>query len=923
MSNHKRFFIIDAMAMAFRNFHAFGARPLTTSSGLPVSAIYGSAVFLMKLIEEERPDFLAIGSDCREPTFRHELYPQYKANRKEMPEDLAVQLPYLFQLFDAFGIPTLKTPGVEADDIIGTLVKKFGSQGTECFIVSGDKDFLQLVNSHISLYSPKKGGKVVITTGTGILDKFGCHPEQVIDILALIGDSSDNVPGVPGIGEKGAAKLINKYGSLDGIYENLEDISNKRMLEGLRNNKDLAYLSQKLVTIRTDLSVPTELEHFKFDRQQILNNTELLKIFEDLEFTGLTKRLTTLKATSQAKSQAKPEPKTHTDAVEPPERAREPVKFKSHCIADIEQLKTLCTRLSNTNRWAFDTETTGLDIVTDYPIGISLCSDSGEAYYLPLNDQKLPRQAVLEQLQILFQSTGRKIAHNLKFDLQMLRNIGIHAKAPYGDTMLLSYLLDSSSKKHGLDTVALTKLDHQMIPITALIGDKKELSMLDVPIKEITEYACEDAWAVWCLNEKLSGKLEQLGLTYVYDIIEIPLVNILGSMEQNGIFIDAEQLTEISQKLALQETNLQAEIENLVGYSFNINSPKQLQKVLFEDLKIHEQLHIKRLKKTKTGFSTDSSVLEQMSEHPLPQALLKFRTVTKLKNTYVDTLPQLINPKSGRIHTSFHQTGTATGRLSSSTPNLQNIPIRTEMGRTIRVAFSAPNKDRVMLSADYSQVELRILAHLAKEDALIEAFRNNEDIHRTTASKIFGIPKEEIDNETRNRAKAINFGIIYGMGPQRLAKQTGVSIAEAKIFIEKYFEGFPAIRTYIEESIKFAQDHRYTKTITGRRRPLPEIDAGNARVRVNAENIAVNSPVQGSAADLIKLAMIKIDKSLKISQLDCRMLIQVHDELVFEAARQDAPQALELIRTDMQTAMELNVPLLVEIAMGDNWLQAH
>jgi DNA polymerase I len=917
MSNHKRFFIIDAMAMAFRNFHAFGVRPLTTSSGLPVSAIFGSAVFLMKLIEEERPDFLAIGSDCREPTFRHELYPQYKANRTAMPEDLAVQLPYLFQLFDAFGIPTLKTPGVEADDLIGTLVKKFSSQATECFIVSGDKDFLQLVNNHISLYSPKKGGKVVITNGTGILDKFGCRPEQVIDILALIGDSSDNVPGVPGIGEKGAAKLINKYGSLDGVYENLEDISNKRMLEGLRNNKDLAYLSQKLVTIRTDLTIPTELEHFKFDRQQTLNNSELLKIFEDLEFTGLTKRLTTLKA----KSQAKPAPKT--TAPEAPQRAREPVKFKSHCIDDIDQLKTLCTRLCKANRWAFDTETTGLDIVTDYPIGISLCCDSGEAYYLPLNDEKLPRQSVLEQLQILFQSTGRKIAHNLKFDLQMLRNIGIHGKAPYGDTMLLSYLLDSSSKKHGLDAVALAKLDHQMIPITALIGDKKELSMLDVPIKQLTEYACEDAWAVWCLNEKLSAKLKQLELTYVYDIIEIPLVNILGSMEQNGIFIDAEQLAEVSQQLAAQEIKLQAEIENLTGYSFNINSPKQLQKVLFEDLKIHEQLHIKRLKKTKTGFSTDSSVLEQMSEHPLARAILKFRTVTKLKNTYVDTLPQLINPKSGRIHTSFHQTGTATGRLSSSSPNLQNIPIRTEMGRTIRVAFSAPNKDRVMLSADYSQIELRILAHLAQDHALVEAFRSNEDIHRATASKIFGIPKEEIDGETRNRAKAINFGIIYGMGPQRLARQTGVSIAEAKIFIEKYFEGFPAIKTYIENSIKFAQDHRYTKTITGRRRPLPEIDADNARIRVNAENIAVNSPVQGSAADLIKLAMIKIDKSLKNSQLDCRMLIQVHDELVFEAARKDAPKALELIRADMQTAMELNVPLLVEIAMGDNWLQAH
>jgi DNA polymerase I len=910
VTSAKRFFIIDAMAMAFRNYHAFGARPLTTSGGLPVSAVYGSAVFLMKLIEDENPDYLAIATDSREPTFRHELYPAYKSNRTEMPEDLAAQLPSLFRLFESFGIPILKQPGMEADDLIGTLVKRFSGKTTHCFIVSGDKDFLQLVNPYVSLYSPKKGGEVNIVNADGVFAKFGCRPEQVIDVLALIGDTSDHVPGVPGIGEKGAAKLIASYGSLENLYNNINDLTNQRYKDGLANNKDQAFVSKKLVTIHCDIELQQDLHDFSFSRDHCFTRPELLEFVRELEFGALERKLRT-------KANAIPRSSTTLQAAT--------TDFPWRLLTDQAQRTEVIQSLSSAPCLAFDTETSGLDPVSDFPIGVSLSWSEKDAVYIPMPDKESPDyEGVTKDIRtILSNQKQLKLAHNLKFDTQMLSNVGIHPSPPFADSMIESYLLEPGAKSHGLDGCAERHLRHKMIPISELIGTDKNKSMRDVDVALVAKYSCEDAWATLRLHQHFQPALKEKQLERLYHEVEMPLVPVLARMERRGIYVDAEVLSDISEELCEKMSELQKSIFALVGREFNLNSTKQLQQILFEEMKIHETLNIKRIKKTKAGFSTDSSVLEMLSEHPLPKAMLDYRQLSKLKNTYVDTLPQLIHPNTLRIHTSFHQTGTATGRLSSSDPNLQNIPIRSTMGRSIRKAFRAQSAEWCMISADYSQIELRLLAHLADEQALIDAFASGQDIHRATASKIFGLNPEDVDSTLRSRAKAINFGIIYGMGPQRLARETGVTIAEAKSFITKYFDGFPRIRDYIDSSIDFARSNGYTLTMTGRRRPMPEINSDNPGTRVNAENMAVNSPVQGSAADLIKLAMIAIDEKLQSIPDKAYMVLQVHDELVFECKKQYSEEITQMIRAEMESAFALKVPLLVEVGVGDNWLDAH
>ncbi len=904
----QRLFIVDAMAMAFRSYHAI--RPLTSPQGTPVNAVYGSLLFLWSLIEKQKPDFLAFATDSQEKTFRHELYSEYKANRSEMPPDLVVQLPYLFRLFKALQAPMLKEPGLEADDLIGSLVDRYASSDLHCYIVSGDKDFMQLINENVTLFSPKKGGEVVETNLPEVFAKFGCRPDQVIDMLALIGDSSDNVPGVPGIGDKGAAKLIQQFHSLDGIYQNLDAVANQRQRLGLENNRELAYLSQKLVTIHKEATLHFSLDQLRCDPLRALANPDLLALLDELDFKSFGEKVRTrLKSLPVAEATLPTLVKND---------------FKYHTVQSRAEIDALIARARAATMFSFDTETTGLDRISDKPIGASFSFETGEAFYVPLHDahRPLPYVEVLSALQEVLETPALKVGHNVKFDIQMLHNIEIEVSGPLADTMLASQLLDASERSHSLDECTLRYLQHVKIKTDTLLDASG--SMLSAPLEQLSAYACEDADFTLRLYHCMRPKLEANELVSVFEDIEMPLAPILGAMEQRGIHVDADILHEISGRIDLRAKELEKEIHALAGEEFNIGSPKQLQVILFDKLKIHEELGLKRLKKTKTGYSTDVSVLEQMEAHPLAKALLEYRMLTKLKNTYVDSLPQLIHPKTQRVHTHFHQNGAATGRLSSSDPNLQNIPIRSSIGREIRKAFCSNLKDWVIISADYSQIELRILAALSGDEALREAFIQGADIHTSTAAKIFGVAPEAVDGGQRAQAKAINFGIIYGMGPQRLARETGVTMKEAKEFIERYFASYPKIRAYIEKSIQFARDHEYTKTISGRRRPLKEINASqDGGTLANAQNMAVNSPVQGSAADLIKKAMVQVQKKLDESKYRAKMLLQVHDELVFECPRSEVDAVMQLIDREMEHAFDLGVPLKVDVSFGKNWLEAH
>ncbi|MFW7379501.1 MAG: DNA polymerase I [Oligoflexus sp.] len=918
----KRLFIIDAMALAFRSYHAF-ARPLSTSSGMPTQAVYGSLMFLFNLIEKEKPDYLVIATDTDKKTFRHELYDKYKANRSDMPEDMAVQIPYLYRAFTALGCHTLKVPGLEADDLIGSLVHQWASDDLHCYIVSGDKDFMQLINPNVSLYSPKKGGEVKVTDLGGVVEKFGVQASQVIDVLALMGDSSDNVPGVRGIGEKGAAKLIHDFGSLDALYANLDRVQNKRQRTSLEEYKDLAYLSQKLVTIKVDSNIPFPLDETCCDPDHSLANPELLELITELEFRSLQNKV---KERIKAIAAREKHPGSK-GSQKSPESGVETLDATNYQLVDDQaSLDKLISELQLAGRFCIDTETTGLDIIADRPIGISFSWQTGHAYYLPLVqvhlNKELPPQEVIEKIGLLLAKPGlQKIGHNLKFDLQMLKNAGFTVAGPFADTMIASHLLDSSERSHKLDACCLRYLNYEKVKTQTILADHK--SMLEADLPSLKDYACEDADLTLRLYEYLLERLAGEDLLEPFEKIEMPLVPVLAKIEQTGIFVDTKILEDLSWQLGNRADELEAKICEMAGEKFNIKSPKQLQVILYEKLKIHEELGIKRLKKTKSGFSTDVSVLEKLQEHPLVAALLEYRTVTKLKSTYVDTLPQLIQPQSNRVHTSFHQTGTATGRLSSSDPNLQNIPIRSQQGREIRKAFRAENKNCVIVSADYSQIELRILAALSEDPGLKDAFTHDRDIHAATAAKIFGIEESAVNADQRSKAKAINFGIIYGMGPQRLARDTGVSVKEAKDFIDRYFAGYPKIKNYIDTAIQFAKDKGYTKTIGGRKRPLPDIHSQDRATLANAQNMAVNSPVQGSAADLIKIAMADVQKKLDEFALSAKMLLQVHDELVFECPRNELDQVQTLIKDAMEHALDIGVPLKVEVGSGQNWLEAH
>lgn len=902
----ERLFVVDAMALAFRSYHAF-TQALTTSDGMPSQAVYGSLLFLINLIEKERPDYLVIATDSREKTFRHKIYDKYKANRSEMPEDLAIQLPYLFKAYEALGCKLLKEPGLEADDLIGSLVIQAKKADLETYIVSGDKDFMQLIDEQTFLYSPKKAGAVSIVDTQGVYDKFGVSPSQVIDILAIMGDSADNVPGVPGIGEKGATSLVQKFGSLEAIYENQSFITNKRQLNSLKGNKDLAFLSKELVTIKTDCPLPFSIDDYICRKDSALISDQLLSLVEELEFRSIGTRL--LKLRDHAPKAA-------------PSHSLDTSSHSYQTVTNDQDWAAFYKHWQAQESFAFDTETTGLDIIKDYPIGVSVSWKEGEGYYIPLDQNQRGELALIkQQMQERLLSSAIKVAHNLKFDLQMLMNIGMQVAGPIFDTMVASHLLKPNVRFHNLDKCCERYLDYKKISTKSVLGSSG--TMIDTPLETLSSYACEDADFTFRLYQYLEPQLQSEELIELFRQVEMPLLPVIAKMERNGVYIDRGSLSEMADSLDKKIDQIESEIYEQAGEEFNVKSPKQLQQILFEKLKVHESLGIKRLKKTKSGFSTDASVLEKLSAHPLVANLLDYRMMTKLKSTYVDALPKLVNNDSQRLHASFHQTGTATGRLSSSDPNLQNIPIRSPLGREIRKAFRPQSDDSVIISADYSQIELRILASLSDDPHLKHAFSEDLDIHTATASQIFSVDPSQVSADQRSQAKAINFGIIYGMGPQRLARETGVSQKDAKDFIERYFSSYPKIKGYIENSVSFAKKHEYTLTLKRRRRPLPEINGSDRLSLANAQNIAVNTPVQGSAADLIKMAMIKLDQEFKRERLSIKLLMQVHDELIWECPKKELEQAQKIIKESMESAMDIGVPLKIAIGVGSNWLEAH
>jgi DNA polymerase-1 len=940
------------MAMLFRFFYALGGEKNTfkNSKGQPTSALFGTAKFLTQVALETKPDYLVATSDSKHPTFRHELYPEYKAHRKDMPELLQRQIQEYFRLLDNFKIKLFKQDGFEADDIIGSLVQKFASPQCHCYIISGDKDFCQLVNEHVFLLNPFQKSFELLGPQE-VRQKYQLSPDQFIDYLALIGDDSDNIPGCHGIGKVGALKLLQEYGTLDGIYQNLDEIRNARTRNALTTHRELTYLSKKLATIKTDATITSDsLDDFVMRPYHEVFVGGLEEQYAELEFSSLLNASQNLKKNSDRAdmpstlhgahesldrdydSQSKsPDSATVLES----HRSPGPSSTRSHhykLVVDGISLDLMCEDLASAEELVIDTETTGLSIIGDMPIGICLSRTPGTGYYVPLIPEHTPLNpsVILTRLRPLLLGQALKIGHHLKFDLQMLAQVGLEVQGPFYDTMIMDWLLRPGLGGHGLDDCCYRYFQFKKIPTEEIFaltktprgGSSSGTATVKVSLEKLAEYGCEDADYTLRLFHYLQGEIERLGLRDALERVEMPVLPILGKMERHGIAIDRHTLSELSHHLDQLIEKRAQEIFTLVGSEFNINSPKQLGEILFERLKIHEELGIKKIKKTKTGYSTDESVLTSLKAHPLPRLLLEYRTVSKLKNTYVDALPKLIHPKTQKVHTTFHQTGTATGRLSSTEPNLQNIPIRSALGQDIRRAFIPSEPGWILISADYSQVELRILAHLAGEEALIAAFRSGEDVHKTTASKIFGVPPSEVDQSMRAKAKAINFGIIYGMGPRRLSQETGVPLQQASQFIKKYFESYPGIKSFVDKTIEFSKTHHYVKTISGRRRPIDRNLSPEA-LRGNLDNIAVNTPIQGSAADLIKIAMSMIDRGMKDHQLKARLLLQVHDELVFEAPPEEQKTLTELITRSMTQAMSLEVPLEVNVGYGPNWLEAH
>ncbi|MEM1058960.1 MAG: DNA polymerase I [Verrucomicrobiota bacterium] len=933
--NAPQVYLLDAMGLIFRAHYALGKNMITTSSGFNSTALYVMTNTLLDLLEKRQPTHLAMVYDTAEPTLRHEEYADYKADREEMPEDLAEALPHLRRLVEAFRIPALELDGYEADDIIGTLAKRYAADGAAVYMVTQDKDFGQVVGDGVLIYKPSRmGDGVDILDAEAICKKWDiARPEQVIDVLGLMGDTSDSIPGVPGIGQKTAAKLLNDYDSIDGILDHVGELKGK-LKERMEDNADLARLSRKLATI--ELDVPLDVPLTKLKRQE-MDSAAMQKFCVEFEFNTIGKRLFGegfQAGRGQAPAKKAPAGELDFGAAEP---AAEPMieaeletiatlKPNYQAVTDAAGRQKLIAAIKKEKHLCFDLETTSLDAKTAEIVGLAVALKPGEAWFVVWPEAEKEAAAVLEEFRPVFEDAKiEKTGHNLKYDVAVLRWHGVRTAGRLFDTMI-AHALQEPDQRHQMDFLAQSLLGYRPVPISDLIGEKKseQLSMREVPLDQLTDYACEDADVTLRLRQVLEPLLEEQKLTGVFHDIECPLLPVLVEMEHEGVRVDPDVLAEFSKKLEKEIARLEKEIYGIAGTEFNLNSPKQLGEILFDKLQI--SIGGAKPKKTKTGqYSTNEQTLTALAPHAeIVQHILDYREVSKLKSTYVDALPSVIHEATGRIHTTFHQVVTATGRLNSTDPNLQNIPIRTALGREIRKAFVSPDEQHVLLSADYSQIELRVIAALSGDPGMLEAFENGTDIHATTASKVYGVALGEVTSEMRRKAKMVNFGIIYGISAFGLAQRLGIPRQEAGDIINAYLHQYPGVARYMQTTIEEARQTGQVETVSGRRRKLRDIASRNQSVRAAAERTAINTPIQGSSADMIKIAMIKIAAELEKRGLASRMILQVHDELVFEVPKPEQKEVEELVTEAMKHALpELKVPIVVETGTGANWLDAH
>ena len=949
MAEQKRLFLLDAYALIFRGYYAFIKNPRINSKGLDTSAILGFTNSLLDVIKRERPDHLAVCFDKGGSKDRVELFKDYKANRDATPDGIKVAVPYIHKILEAMNIPAIVKEGFEADDIIGTLAKKAEKEGFKTFMVTPDKDFAQLVSENIFMYRPMFGGGYETWGVEEIKAKFEIEdPLQVIDFLGMKGDASDNIPGLPGVGDKTAKKLLAQYGSMENLLANTHELKGK-MKEKIEANAELGLLSKKLATILLDVPVEFDAKSCELGAP---DSEKVAEIFQDLEFRRLIDNFNktfSVKNTEEVTSPAEPAPSTPKKAAiatttqagagqfslfggEEPEvpmiaqnygreTAATTTHFYQNVVGDLG-LKLFIKQLMNQTSVCFDTETTGLNPLNAELVGISFSWEAHKGFYIPFPENFEEAQALIESFRPFFESTDiEKIGQNLKYDLKVLHKYKIDVKGPLFDTMIAHYLINADMR-HNMEVLAETYLNYSPISIVDLIGKKgkNQLSMRDVSLEKLTEYAVEDADITFQLASHFKKELTDAETLKLFNDIEIPLVKVLASMELEGIKLDTEFLKSLSTDLNSDIASLETKIYEAAGETFNIASPKQLGVILFEKLKL-----VDKPKKTKTGqYSTAEDVLSYLAkDHEIIQHILEYRGLAKLKSTYVDALPEQVLESTGHIHTEYMQTVASTGRLSSTNPNLQNIPIRTERGRQVRKAFVPRNEEYTLLAADYSQIELRVIAAMSQEETMIEAFKNGEDIHASTASKVFNVPLDEVTREQRGNAKTVNFGIIYGVSAFGLSNQTDLSRTEAKELIETYYETYPKLRKYMSSQVDFARDHGYVTTLSNRRRYLKDINSQNAIVRGAAERNAVNAPIQGSAADVIKIAMINIYNKLDEGGFKTKMLLQVHDELVFDVYKPELQTMKVLIKEQMENAYTLSVPLDVEMDMGKNWLEAH
>ncbi|CAA0175866.1 DNA polymerase I [Tenacibaculum maritimum] len=937
MADQKRLFLLDAFALIFRGYYAFIKNPRINSKGMDVSAILGFTNSLLDVIKREKPDHIAVCFDRGGSVARTDAFPEYKANRQETPEAIKIAIPYIELILKAMNIPAVAKEGYEADDIIGTLAKKAEIEGYQTFMVTPDKDFAQLVSENIFMYRPRFGGGYETWGIPEVQEKFGVErPEQVIDFLGMMGDSVDNIPGLPGVGEKTAKKFLAKYGSMESLLDNTADLKGK-MKEKVEANAKLGLLSKQLATIMLDVPVEFHEKDFEFSQPDMSAITEL---FNELEFRRLAENLakTYANTASDAKEEAPKKASKATEGQfdlfatpgagntsETTINGYQNINTVSHYYQHIHTpigRKLLLQKLMQQKSVCFDTETTGLKALEVALIGIAFSYGAGKGYYVSFPECQEETSTILQEFKPFFESEDiEKIGHNLKYDIKVLSNYDMRVKGNLFDTMIAHYLINPDMR-HNMDVLSETYLNYQPVPITELIGKKgkNQLSMRAVELSKQTEYAVEDADITYQLKEHFSKELASSKLTTLFTNLETPLVAVLTAMEMEGINVNTEFLKSLSTDLTNDIEKLEKNIYEQAGEEFNIGSPKQLGIVLFEKMKL-----VDKPKKTKTGqYSTAEDVLSYLAkDHQIIRDIQEYRQYKKLQSTYVDALPNEINPKTGRVHTVYAQAVAATGRLSSNNPNLQNIPIRTKRGQEVRKSFIPKNENYILLAADYSQIELRIIAALSEEETMIKAFLEGQDIHASTAAKVFNVPIEEVTRTQRSNAKTVNFGIIYGVSAFGLSNQTDLSRSEAKELIDTYYKTYPKLKNYMANQVDFARDNGYVETVLGRRRYLKDINSRNAIVRGAAERNAVNAPIQGSAADIIKLAMINIHQRFEKENFQSKMLLQVHDELVFDAHKDELEMIRPIIKEEMENAYKIAVPLKVEIGTGQNWLEAH